>query len=94
MSPVRQQILILHLQSGDLGSPTVAWALYDGALPADTVQMQTGSEYEPPYDSVLDAMRDGWRVFQASPQPERSAATGTGQLANEFWLERNVEVEG
>ncbi len=94
MSPVRQQILILHLQSGDLGSQTVAWALYDGALPADAVQMQTGSEYQAPYESVLDAMRDGWRVFQASPQPERSAATGTGQLANEFWLERNVEVEG
>jgi hypothetical protein len=94
MSPVRQQILILHLQSGDLGSEAVAWALYDGALPADAVQMQTGSEYEPPYDSVLAAMRDGWRVFQASPQPERSAATGTGQLANEFWLERSVEVEG
>ncbi len=94
MSPVRQQILILHLESGDLGSEAVAWALYDGALPADAVQMQTGSEYEPPYDSVLAAMRDGWRVFQASPLPERSAATGTGQLANEFWLERNVEVEG
>ena len=43
---------------------------------------------EPPYSSVLDAMRDGWRVFQASPLPERSAAAGTGQLANEYWLER------
>ena len=63
-------------------------------MAADAVQMQTGSEYEPPYDSVLAAMRDGWRVFQASPLPERSAATGTGQLANEFWLERNVNVEG
>ncbi len=94
MSSARQQVLILHLTSGDLASPTVAWALYDGALEADAVQMQSGSELEPPYDSVLAAMRDGWRVFQASPLPERSAATGTGQLANEFWLERIVQTTG
>ena len=88
MTGARQQILILHLTSGDLGSSTVAWALFDGMLGPDQVQMQTGSESDPPYTSVLDAMRAGWRVFQASPLPERSAATGTGQLANEFWLER------
>lgn len=88
MTKPRQQILVLHLESGDLGSSTVAWALYDGRLGPDEVQMQAGSENEPPYPSVLDAMRDGWRVFQASPLPERSAAAGTGQLANEFWLER------
>ena len=88
MTEARQQILVLHSESGDLGSSTVAWALYDGTLDPDEVQMQAGSQNEPPYTSVLDAMRDGWRVFQASPLPERSASTGTGQLANEFWLER------
>ena len=72
----------------------VAWAVYDGSLGRDGVQMQTGSEDAPPYGSVLDAMRDGWRVFQASPMPERSASLGTGQLANEYWLERMVEVDG
>lgn len=88
MTSARQQVLVLHLTDGDLGSTTVAWAFYDGTLSADDVQMQAGSENEPPYSSVLDAMRDGWRVFQASPLPERSAAAGTGQLANEYWLER------
>ena len=66
--------------------------MYDGSLAEDEVQMQTGSEKVPPYSSVLDAMRDGWRVFQASPMPERSAAAGTGQLANEYWLDRIVQV--
>ena len=93
MTEPRQQILVLHLESGDLGSSTVAWALYDGTLGPDEVQMQAGSENKPPYLSVLDAMRDGWRVFQASPLPERSTAAGTGQLANEFWLER-IEQAG
>ena len=68
-------------------------------MAADAEQMQTGSEYEPPYDSVLAAMRDGWRVFQASRCRNASAATGTGQLANEFWLgaqrqRRGVVVTG
>ena len=67
--------------------------LYDGALGPDEVQMQAGSEDTPPYGSVLDAMRDGWRVFQASAMPERSAGEGIGQLANEYWLERMVETD-
>lgn len=90
---LRQQVLILHLMNADLGSDVTAWALYDGALGPDEVQMQAGSEDTPPYGSVLDAMRDGWRVFQASAMPERSAGQGIGQLANEFWLERMVETD-
>ena len=56
MTSARQQVLVLHLTDGDLGSTTVAWAFYDGTLSADDVQMQAGSENEPPYSSVLDAM--------------------------------------
>ena len=93
MNRTRQQLLVLHLRNADLGSEIVAWAVYDGTLEKDDAQMQTGSEDVPPYTSVLDAMRDGWRVFQSSPMPERSAGSGTGQLANEYWLERLVEVD-
>ena len=92
MDDRRQQILILHLRSGDLASATVGWALYDGTMAEDEVQMQAGDELEPPYDSVLAAMRDGWQVIQISPAPERSAETGTGQLANEYVLQRMVSV--
>ena len=92
MDRLRQQILILHLRSGDLASATVGWARYDGTMAEDEVQMQAGDELEPPYSSVLAAMRDGWQVIQISPAPERSAATGTGQLANEYVLQRMVSV--
>ena len=30
MTSARQQVLVLHLNDGDLGSTTVAWAFYDG----------------------------------------------------------------
>ena len=91
---MRQQLLILHLRSADLASDTVAWALYDGALPSSHVQMQSGDQTEPPYESVLAAMRDGWRVIQLGSLPERSAAAGMGQLVNEYVLERMVDVTG
>ena len=56
----RQLILYLTAKSTNLRSGVVGWVLYDPtaehepALPAD----------EPPYGSVLDAVRDGWRVVQ------------------------------
>ena len=62
MTSARQQVLVLHLNDGDLGSTTVAWAFYDGTLSADDVQMQ----------AVTGAKCRCW----------------TGQLANEYWLER------
>jgi hypothetical protein len=52
-----------------------------------------GDEDEPPYSSVLAAMRDGWRVIQL-PQL-REAAPGaeheTAFLPYEFVLEKLVD---
>ena len=92
MSDERQQILILHLSHPDLAASTVAWALYDGAAPRDARQMQSGDEEEPPYNSVLDAMRDGWFVLQipALPYFPRGAEHETGHLPYEYVLERRV----
>jgi len=94
MAELRQQILILHLSTPDLASKTVAWALYDGSLPADARQMQSGDQEEPPYPSVLAAMRDGWRVIQF-PQLAAAAAGAehdTAFLKYEFVLEKLQEV--
>lgn len=67
--PMRQTLLILYSASPDLASAVVAWSSYDGA---SAVTSQAGDADTPPYPTVLDAMRDGWRVVQlASP----SAAT-------------------
>lgn len=94
MSNLRQQILILHLSNPDLSSSTVAWALYDGAAPADKLQMNSGSETEPPYPSVVAAMRDGWNVIQlpSLPQYLRGSEHENGHLPYEYVLERKVAV--
>ena len=94
MSKLRQQILILNLASSDLASRTVAWALYDGALAADELQMQTGDSAEPPYVSVLAAMRDGWNVLQISPLPVYVPGHEheNGNLPYEYVLERKVTI--
>jgi hypothetical protein len=94
MSKKRQQLLFLCLEHPELDSNTVAWALYDGALPKDRLQMGTGSEEVPPYQSVLDAMRDGWRVMQVPPVPtfHNGHENNPGHLPYEYVLEREVEV--
>jgi hypothetical protein len=91
---LRQQILILHLSEPDLGSRTVAWALYDGAAPADALPMQSGDEDKPPYDSVVAAMRAGWNVLQLPTLPFYLAGHEheTGHLPYEYVLERKVEI--
>ena len=89
MAEERQQILILHLGSLSLAAPVVAWALFDGAQPDDDRQMKTGDADEPPYASVVDAMRDGWRVLQL-PQPP--SELDPGHLDHEYVLERMVPV--
>lgn len=94
MSKVRQQILILHLAQPALETKTVAWALYDGATPSGTLPMQSGDSYEPPYPSVLEAMRDGWNVIQlpALPVYQPHHEHESGHLPYEYVLERKVTI--
>lgn len=95
MSDLRQQILILHLANPDLESSTVAWALYDGSLPESRMQMNTGDQQEPPYPSVLHAMRDGWFVIQMASLPVylRGSEHESGHLPYEYILERRVAAQ-
>ena len=92
MSKLRQQILILHLANPDLNAETVAWALYDGSLPEEALQMQSGDQETPPYRSVLAAMRDGWFVIQLPVLPYyvRGQEHEVGHLPYEYVLERRV----
>lgn len=94
MSNVRQQLLILHLALPDLNSKTVAWALYDGSLPAGEIQMNAGDQMEPPYESVVAAMQDGWFVIQIPPLPTyfRGSEHENGHLPFEYVLERKVTI--
>jgi len=92
----RQQILMLYLSDSNLESKTVAWSLYDGATPKDALQTQTGDDKTPPYDSVLQAMQEGWRVILISSLPTyvHGHEHETGHLPYEYVLERMVEVDG
>lgn len=91
----RQQLMFLCSYSPDLESAIVAWALYDGSLPKENLQMGTGSQSTPPYESVLDAMRDGWKVMQvpAIPKEVRGHENEAGYLPWEYVLQREVEID-
>ena len=83
----RQQVLVLYLASSALDSPVIGWSVYDGSsmeIP------QTGLESESPYVSGLAALRDGWRLIQASPLISHPVGQEfrTDYLKYEFFFER------
>ena len=88
---LKQQLLILYAANSSPDSPVGAWSLFDGT---GRETHMAGDGKQPPYASVLAAMRDGWRVIQM-PQL-REAAPGaehaTGFLPYEFVLEKMVEA--
>ncbi|GGI46647.1 hypothetical protein GCM10008018_18140 [Paenibacillus marchantiophytorum] len=95
MSSLRQQIIILHLAHPSLESNVVGWALYDGAKAKGTLQMNTGDEATPPYESVLEAMQEGWHVLQlpALPNYQPGLQHELGHMPYEYILERKVNID-
>ena len=88
---LRQKVLVLYLKNSALDSPVLAWARYDGA--GETLHM-AGDDDAPPYATGLAALRDGWRLFQASqllPHP-RGEEFDLAYLKYEFFFEQMVEV--
>ena len=93
MAPLRQQVLILYLANSALDSQVVSWAEYDGTGARDR---QPGDADEPPYQSGLDALRDGWRLLQISPLVPHAAGEEfkTSYLKYEFVFEKLEELRG
>ncbi len=89
----RQKLLVLYLRSPDLASQVGSWSVYDGAGQS---RHTTGDSENPPYNSVLEAMQDGWRVIQfpqqwpAFPGMEYQ----TSYLKNEYILEKMEDFDG
>ena len=83
-----QKLLFLHLTTPDLTSRVVAWAMFDPSVSEDAVQMQSGDQDEPPYGSVLDAMRDNWTVLQTPRLPDNPTDFQTGHLLYEYVLQK------
>ena len=91
MSELRQQLLVLHLHTPDLNSSVVAWAMYDGT---GEKRHTTGDSETPPYNSVMEAMRDGWRVIQFPQQfpAYPGMEYHTSYLRFEYILEKLVKL--
>lgn len=87
-----QQVLVLYTATSALDTPVVAWSLYDGASEGPTSPVEPSPE--PPYATGVDALRDGWRLFQASPlnPPHPGAERQVSYLKHEFWFERFADA--
>ncbi len=87
MTTLRQQVLVLYLATSALDSPVVGWSRYDGT---GATQPTTGDSDEPPYADGVAALRDGWRLIQASQllPPQPGVEYSTSFLKHEFFFEQ------
>lgn len=60
-SVLRQKVLTLYLATSALDSHVLGWSIYDGT---GKESFTTGDSDEPPYETGLDALKDGWRLIQ------------------------------
>ncbi|MGJ5831166.1 hypothetical protein [Streptomyces ossamyceticus] len=88
---MRQQVLVLYLSTSALDSPVVGWSRYDGT---GRTRPTAGDSDEPPYDTGLDALLDGWRLFQASQllPPQSGHEYDVSFLKHEFFFEKLEET--
>lgn len=88
---MRQQLLFLWLADPNPTSAVVGWSFFDGT---GRDAHMAGDSDRPPYDSVLAAMKDGWRVIQVPPvvAPAPGREHETGPLRFEFVLEKLVPI--
>jgi hypothetical protein len=88
---LRQKVLVLYLANSALDSPVVGWASYDGT--GRTLHM-AGDSDAPPYATGLAALRDGWRLFQASQllPHARGEEFDISYLKYEFFFEQFAEA--
>lgn len=86
----RQQVMVLYLQNSALDAAVVGWSVYDGT---GAEEHMAGDAEDPPYASGLDALRDGWRLFQASTLLPHAPGDEfrTAYLKYEFFFEKLVE---
>ncbi len=91
LSTLRQQVLVLYLETSALDSKVIGWSQYDGT---GTNHYMAGDSEHPPFARGIDALREGWRLFQTSQLTPHNSGDEfrTGYLKYEFWFERLVGV--
>ena len=88
---LRQRVLVLYLSTSALDSPVIGWSRYDGT---GRTSPTAGDSDEPPYETGVAALRDGWRLIQAA----QLIPSGTGSeydvsfLKHEFFFEQIVDI--
>ncbi|MFE6902409.1 hypothetical protein ACFVFJ_37105 [Streptomyces sp. NPDC057717] len=87
---LRQQVLVLYLSTSALDSPVVGWSRYDGT---GRTTPTAGDSDEPPYETGVEALLDGWRLFQVSQLIPSSPGReyDVSFLKHEFFFERIAE---
>ncbi|MDF9815000.1 hypothetical protein [Streptomyces sp. SPB162] len=93
MSTLRQRVLVLYLATSALDSRVVGWSAYDGT---GATSPTTGDSDEPPYETGVAALCDGWRLIQAAQliPPYPGHEYDTSFLQHEFLFERLVDAAG
>jgi hypothetical protein len=88
---VRQQVLVLYLNTSALDSHVVGWARYDGT---GATRPTTGDSDQPPYDTGVAALEDGWRLIQAAQliPPYPGHEYDVSFLKHEFLFEKLVDL--
>jgi hypothetical protein len=86
---MRQQVMVLYLTDSALDSAVIGWSHYDGT---GAQEHMAGDADTPPYRTGLEALRDGWRLFQASQLVPHApgAEFRTDYLKYEFFFEKLV----
>lgn len=93
LGTLRQKLLVLYAANSSPDTEVVAWSLYDGTS-SDTYE--AAGEAVPPYATVLDAMRDGWRVIKYPDlrPPSPGHEYDLSYLEFEFVLEKLEAIDG
>ncbi|MCH2174621.1 MAG: hypothetical protein MK193_02710 [Lentisphaeria bacterium] len=85
-----QKILILYAGNSSFDADIIGFSIYDPTEKRRSTDVDTPM----PYKSVLEAMKDGWRVIQVPTlQMKYGHETENDYLEFEFVLEKLVELE-
>lgn len=80
----KQKILYLQSRRSDMRAEVVSWQLYD----PDESEEPALPTSKPPYETVLDAVRDGWRILQFPAPQNYPFSEQNTYVGYEYVLER------
>ncbi|MBC9711706.1 hypothetical protein H9Y04_03875 [Streptomyces sp. TRM66268-LWL] len=88
---MRQRVLVLYLDNSALDSRVIGWSRYDGTGRSSPT---AGDSDEPPYETGVAALLDGWRLIQASQliPPYPGGEYDVSFLKHEFVFEQLVDI--